>query len=98
MPDRFGCRVDPGGTIGTRTITAPAATLSALFPAAVDVPVAHTWWSVLAVPRAWCPTVRLGPSTGIGWAGGYVGQGVSASHLAARTLTGLVLGEETEGT
>ncbi|MFF4866478.1 NAD(P)/FAD-dependent oxidoreductase [Streptomyces sp. NPDC001231] len=98
VPYRFGSRVDANGATSTRTIDSLAATLIALFPAAADVPVAHAWSGVLAVPRDWCPAVRLDPSTGIGCAGGYVGQGVTASHLAARTLTDLVLGEETERT
>ena len=32
----------------------------------------------------------------MGWAGGYFGNGVGASHLAARTLADLVLGNGTE--
>ena len=33
---------------------------------------------------------------GIGWAGGYVGDGVSTTNLAGRTLADLVLGRDTE--
>jgi hypothetical protein len=32
----------------------------------------------------------------IGWAGGYVGLGVSSSNLSGRTLTDLILGRDTE--
>ncbi|MFJ5846312.1 NAD(P)/FAD-dependent oxidoreductase [Streptomyces sp. NPDC092903] len=98
VPYRFGSRVDGDGGTSTRTVASLARTLAALFPAAAGVPVAHAWSGVLAVPRDWCPTVRLDRATGIGSAGGYVGQGVTASHLAARTLTDLVIGEETERT
>ena len=35
---------------------------------------------------------------GLGWAGGYVGEGVAASNLAARTLAELILGLDTERT
>jgi hypothetical protein len=45
---------------------------------------------VLGVPRDWCATVTLEGSTGLGWAGGYVGSGVATANLAARTLTDLV--------
>jgi hypothetical protein len=48
---------------------------------------------VLGVPRDWCSTVELVPGTGLGWAGGYVGSGVTTSNLAARTLRDLVLRE-----
>jgi glycine/D-amino acid oxidase-like deaminating enzyme len=37
-----------------------------------------------------------GPETGIGWAGGYVGVGVSTSNLAGRTLADLALGRDTD--
>jgi len=45
---------------------------------------------VLGVPRDWCATVTLDRSTGLGWAGGYVGSGVATTNLAARTLRDLV--------
>ncbi len=35
-------------------------------------------------------------ATGLGWAGGYVGDGVGTTNLAGRTLRDLVLGHETE--
>ncbi|MHC3814118.1 NAD(P)/FAD-dependent oxidoreductase [Streptomyces sp. DT9] len=98
VPYRFGSRVDGNGGTSTRTVASLARTLAALFPAAAEVPVAHAWSGVLAVPRDWCPTVHLDRATGLGSAGGYVGQGVTASHLAARTLTDLVIGEDTERT
>ncbi|WP_030421484.1 NAD(P)/FAD-dependent oxidoreductase [Streptomyces sp. NRRL F-5065] len=98
VPYRFGSRVDAAGGTSASTVASLAATLARLFPAAASVPVAHAWSGVLAVPRDWCPSVRLDRATGLGWAGGFVGQGVTASHLAARTLTDLVLGEDTERT
>ena len=56
------------------------------------MPIAHGWCGVLAVPRDWEATVDFDASSGLGWAGGYVGHGVTATNLAARTLTDLVLG------
>ncbi|RXZ45811.1 FAD-dependent oxidoreductase, partial [Agromyces binzhouensis] len=46
--------------------------------------------------RDWAATVGLDPATGLGWAGGYVGTGVTATNLAGRTLRDLVLGRDTE--
>jgi hypothetical protein len=51
---------------------------------------------VLGVPRDWCSTVHLDHATGLGWAGGYVGTGVTATNLAGRTLADLVLGRDTD--
>jgi hypothetical protein len=39
--------------------------------------------------------VGLDRSAGIGWAGGYVGDGVGTSNLAGRTLADLVSGRRT---
>jgi hypothetical protein len=50
---------------------------------------------VLAVPRDWQASVGLDTKTGLGWAGGYVGHGVTATNLAGRTLTDLVLDRRT---
>lgn len=48
------------------------------------------------MPRDWCTTAGLDKDTGIGWAGGYVGLGVSSSNLSGRTLCDLVLSRDTE--
>ena len=67
------------------------ATLREVLPQIRDVPIAHGWCGVLAVPRDWSAGVALDKSTGLGWAGGYVGHGVTATNLAGRTLADLVL-------
>jgi hypothetical protein len=41
-------------------------------------------------------SVGLDRGTGIGWAGGYVGDGVSTTNLAGRTLADLVTGTDSE--
>lgn len=71
-------------------------TLAELFPVLGDVPVTHSWGGPIGVPRDWCASVGLDPSTGIGWAGGYVGDGLSTTNLAGRTLAGLITGTDTE--
>ena len=42
------------------------------------------------------PRSGLDPATRIGWAGGYVGDGVSTTNLAGRTLRDLVLDRDTD--
>ncbi len=69
--------------------------LCELFPVLADVTIDTTWQGVLGVTRPWRPTVSFDPSTGLGWAGGYVGEGVAATNLAGRTLSDLILGRRT---
>jgi len=95
VPYRFGSRTDDKGRVDSRTITQLTDTLHAVLPQTTGARVAHAWCGVLAVPRDWSATVGLDRATGLGWAGGYVGHGVTSTNLAARTLTDLVLRRET---
>jgi glycine/D-amino acid oxidase-like deaminating enzyme len=61
-----------------------------LFPALAGVEVTHTWGGPLGVPRDWFASVGLDRSTGLAWAGGYVGDGVATTNLAGRTLADLI--------
>jgi glycine/D-amino acid oxidase-like deaminating enzyme len=70
--------------------------LGELFPKLSDVAITHTWGGPLGVPRDWFSSVGLDKGTGLGWAGGYVGDGVSTTNLAGRTLADLILGRDTE--
>jgi glycine/D-amino acid oxidase-like deaminating enzyme len=69
-------------------------TLAELFPVLGDVPVTHSWGGPIGVPRDWCASVGLDRETGIGWAGGYVGDGLSTTNLAGRTLADLITGTD----
>ncbi|QEO10869.1 FAD-dependent oxidoreductase [Protaetiibacter larvae] len=71
-------------------------TLGELFPAIGDVAVTHRWGGPLGVPRDWHAAVRYDPATRIGTAGGYVGDGLSTTNLAGRTLAQLLTGADTE--
>ncbi|MEU8648701.1 FAD-dependent oxidoreductase [Streptomyces sp. NPDC048737] len=90
VPYRFGSRTDHDGRTREATVEALREILVAFFPALAGVRVAHAWSGVLGVPRDWCATVTLDRSTGLGWAGGYVGSGVATANLAGRTLCDLV--------
>ncbi|MFW0153354.1 NAD(P)/FAD-dependent oxidoreductase [Mycobacterium sp. smrl_JER01] len=94
VPYRFGSRTDRDGRVPERTIKHLSATLRAILPQVSRVPVAHGWCGVLAVPRDWEAGVDFDSRSGLGWAGGYVGHGVTATNLAARTLTDLVMGND----
>ncbi|WP_262061399.1 NAD(P)/FAD-dependent oxidoreductase [Streptomyces sp. STR69] len=90
VPYRFGSKTDNDGRTQAATVEALREILVRFFPSLVGVPVEHAWSGVLGVPRDWCATVTLDRSTGLGWAGGYVGSGVATANLAARTLRDLV--------
>ncbi|MBD7996797.1 FAD-dependent oxidoreductase [Arthrobacter sp. Sa2CUA1] len=96
VPYRYGSRTDTDGATQPETIAKLTALLRDMFPAAADARIDHAWAGVLGVPRDWKATVGLDPETGLGWAGGYVGTGVAATNLAARTLRDLILEPESE--
>ena len=66
-----------------------------LFPALRGVEITHRWGGVMGVPRDWTPFVHHDPA-GFSAAGGYIGEGVSPSNLAGRTLAELITGTDTE--
>ncbi len=91
VPYRYASRIDNDGAVGESTITYLTGVLNSVLPQTRGVPIAHGWCGVLAVPRDWSAGINLDPVTGLGAAGGYVGHGVTATNLAGRTLTDLVL-------
>jgi glycine/D-amino acid oxidase-like deaminating enzyme len=72
--------------------------LAEFFPALQGVAITHRWGGAMGIPRDFKPFVRFDAQSGMGAAGGYVGNGVAASNLAGRTLADLVSGRETERT
>ncbi|MFE5732800.1 NAD(P)/FAD-dependent oxidoreductase [Streptomyces sp. NPDC056528] len=90
VPYRFGSKTDNDGRTQPQTVEALREILVRFFPQLAGVRVDHAWSGVLGVPRDWCATVTLDRSTGLGWAGGYVGSGVATANLAARTLRDLI--------
>jgi glycine/D-amino acid oxidase-like deaminating enzyme len=66
-----------------------------LFPMLKDFRITHTWIGAMGVQRNWHPAVCFERERGFGWAGGYVGEGVAASNLAARILADLALERRT---
>lgn len=96
IPYRFGSRTDVDGQTQDWTIASLTQTLHELFPAVGEARIDHAWCGVLGVPRDWCATVTFNPATGLGWAGGYVGSGLTTTNLAGRTLADLLLGRDTD--
>ncbi len=70
-------------------------TLHDIFPQLPELQVEHRWGGPLGVPRDWHASVAYDPATGIGSASGYVGDGLSTTNLAGRTLADLITGHDT---
>jgi glycine/D-amino acid oxidase-like deaminating enzyme len=95
-PYHFGSRIRPSYDRVPRVFDALQATLVDLFPVVKGVAITHRWGGALGISRDWTASVGLDRATGLGWAGGYVGDGVTTTNLAGRTLADLVLGRDTE--
>ncbi len=95
VPYRFASRTDVDGQVPARTVALLTDVLHSILPQVRDIRVAHGWCGVLGVPRDWQAGVVLDQASGLGWAGGYVGHGVTATNLAGRTLADLVLRRDT---
>ena len=93
-PYHFGSRIEPAFDRVPGVFAALRRTLTEMF--GIDPPIAYRWGGPLAIPRDWMPSVGL--RDGIGWGGGYVGDGVAAANLAGRTLADLILRQQTERT
>ena len=94
-PYHLGSAVRPEYDRVPAVFAALRQTLVELFPQLGDVQVSHAWGGPLGVPRDWCASVGLDRASGVAWAGGYVGDGVSTTNLAGRTLADLITGADT---
>jgi len=95
-PYHFGSAVRPGFDRVASVHDDLAATLRWLLPAVADARITHRWGGPLGVARDWQCSAGLDRSTGLAWAGGYVGDGVATTNLAGRTLADLITGTSSE--
>jgi glycine/D-amino acid oxidase-like deaminating enzyme len=95
VPYRFGSKTDLGGRTQPETIDRLKDILRRVLPQTAGLRIDHAWCGVLGVPRDWCATVGFDRRAGVGWAGGYVGNGVSTANLSGRTLADLILDRDT---
>ena len=95
-PYHFGSGIRPAYDRQAAVHVELERTLRELFPALDGHRVTHRWGGPLGIARDWMASVVHDPATGLGAAGGYVGDGVGTSNLAGRTLADLVLGRDTE--
>lgn len=95
-PYHFGSAIRAGFDHDDRVHRSLRQTLVELFPALDGVDITHRWGGPLGIPRDWFPSVGYDRQRATAWAGGYVGDGVSTTNLAGRTLRDLILGRRTE--
>ena len=91
-PYHFGSRIEPGFDTDERVRTILVGALRELFPVVNDVDVPYHWGGPLGVPRDWEWSAQFDRTSGLAWAGGYVGDGVSTTNVAGRTLADLIHG------
>jgi glycine/D-amino acid oxidase-like deaminating enzyme len=95
-PYHFRSRIDPRFDRDERVRTILVAAVRDLFPVLGDVEFPYHWGGPLGVPRDWQCAVRYDRSAGLAMAGGYVGDGVSTTNLAGRTLADLITGRDSD--
>jgi glycine/D-amino acid oxidase-like deaminating enzyme len=95
-PYHFGSSIRAGYDREPRVFAMLRQTLVEMFPVLAGARFTHSWGGALGIPRDWIASVGLDRGTGIGWAGGYVGDGVGTTNLAGRTLRDLILERDTE--
>jgi glycine/D-amino acid oxidase-like deaminating enzyme len=95
-PYHLGSRIRPEYDRVPRVFAGLERTLLDLFPMLRGRAITHRWGGPLGIARDWHAAVGLDRDTGLAWAGGYVGDGVSTSNLAGRTLADLITGRSTE--
>ncbi len=89
-PYRFGSAVKSKFDQDSDVHQKIALTMHKLFPASKDAIITHRWGGPLGVARDWFTGVTFDRDSGLATMGSYVGDGVAASYLAAKTLAHLI--------
>jgi glycine/D-amino acid oxidase-like deaminating enzyme len=95
-PYHFGSAIRPSFDQDAAVHAAVRHALIDLFPSLSSARFTHAWGGPLGITRDWHPSVGYNRSAGFAWAGGYVGDGVSTTNLAGRTLADLILSHDTD--
>jgi glycine/D-amino acid oxidase-like deaminating enzyme len=95
-PYHRGSKVSPSFERDDRVHSLLKECLGELFPQLGEIHITHRWGGPIGVHRDWFPSVRYDEASGLGSAGGYVGDGVATTNLAGRSLADLVLGRQSD--
>ncbi len=94
-PYHFGSTVEPRFDSNRKVFALLEATLRELFPH-LEGGISHRWGGPLAMARDQSPSVVVDHESGLASAGGYTGDGVVMSYVAANALADLLTGPEVE--
>jgi glycine/D-amino acid oxidase-like deaminating enzyme len=94
-PYHFGSSVEPRFDMNHKVFEKLELTLRELFTT-LEGSITHAWGGPLAMPRDHAPFVRVDVASGMASAGGYTGDGVVLSHVAATALADLITDPDTE--
>jgi glycine/D-amino acid oxidase-like deaminating enzyme len=89
-PYRFGSATGGAGEVDMATVRSLTERLHRFFPVTRDAAIEHAWSGVIGVTRDWCASINFDAATGLGYAQGYAGHGVTSAYLAARSLADVV--------
>ncbi len=93
-PYHLGSRIDSAYEQDPAVFTMLKTVLATLLPPTATARVTHTWGGPVAIPRDWTTSAGYDRGAGLAWADGYVGNGVSTTNLAGRTLADLITGAD----
>jgi glycine/D-amino acid oxidase-like deaminating enzyme len=91
----FGSTVEERFDTNTKVFTKLEMTLRELFPS-LEGSITHRWGGPLGMPRDLWPSATVDASSGLAAAGGYTGDGVTLSHVAATALADLITRPDAE--
>jgi glycine/D-amino acid oxidase-like deaminating enzyme len=94
-PYHFGSTVEQRFDHNDKVFSLLETTLRELFPS-MSGEITHQWGGPLAMPRDRSPSVNVDYHTGLASAGGYTGDGVVLSHVAATALADLLTKPDVE--
>ncbi|MFH8574241.1 NAD(P)/FAD-dependent oxidoreductase [Streptomyces sp. NPDC017993] len=92
-PYAFNSGTPGQGSVDARTVRTLSDRLQLFFPG-VQFTIEHAWRGAIGVTRDWCAGITFDPATRIGVVRGFAGHGVTATHLAARTLLDRAAGRD----
>jgi glycine/D-amino acid oxidase-like deaminating enzyme len=91
----FGSTVEPRFDQNAKVFSFLEATLRELFPS-LEGPITHRWGGPLAMARDQSPSVIVDYQSGLASAGGYTGDGVVMTRIAASALADLIVAPDVE--